>query len=275
MGIVKTVSEVVRERMNECTDAGAQQFIGSIKPIYGSSHNGIPIHIGTCILLQIDNNKYLLTAAHVTDENEYSSLYIGGESELILIEGNFFRTEKPEGDRKKDHYDFAWLKINDEFIKKIGDVSFVEETQLISDNGSTEGKLYLALGYPNSQNKKINTHKASLTPKYIKYSSTIKPNDALCQKLGVSGEEHLFLGYDSTYSKDNNGHKVNSFAPKGISGGALVDMGKISDPKSYIPQTPCNGKIAGMLVENHKEFKAMSAVKINVVLDQIKGKDAL
>jgi len=265
MGIVKTVSEVVRERMNECTDAGAQQFIGSIKPIYGSSHNGNPIHIGTCILLQIEKRKFLLTAAHVTDKNEYTSLYIGGGTELILI----------EGDRKKDHYDFAWLKLNEAFINKIWDVNFADETQLLFNNDDTEGKLYLALGFPNSKNKKINTQETSLTPKYMKYSSTVKQNDALCQKLRISGADHLFLDYDSKYSKDDNGQIVNSYAPRGISGGALVDMGKTSDPKSYIPQTPCTGKIAGMLVENHKDFKAMSAVKINVIVEQIKTKEAL
>jgi hypothetical protein len=146
MGIVKTANEVVRERINECTDAGAQQFIRSIKPIYGSSTSGFPIHVGTCLLLQIEMRKYILTAAHVIDWNEYSSLYVGGETELILIEGDFYRTQKPDGDRKKDHFDFAWLKLNEKFVAKMGYVNFVDETQLFFNNVATEGNLYLALG---------------------------------------------------------------------------------------------------------------------------------
>jgi hypothetical protein len=275
MGIVKSIGEIVRERMTECTDAGAQQFIGSIRPIYGSTENGNPIHIGTCILLQIENLKYLLTAAHVIDENEHSSLYVGGESEVILIEGDFLCTKKPEGGRDNDHYDFAWLQLSDQFIGKMGNVCFAEEKQFSNYNGQTEGRLYLALGYPNTKNRQINTQEKSVKPHYMKYASTVKPNDVLCKKLGVSGKDHLFLNYNPKHSKDEAGKIVNSIVPRGISGGALIDMGNIAKLDSYIPGASCKGQIAGMLIENHRDCKAMSAVKVGVIVEQIKMNNVL
>lgn len=275
MGIVKSMGEFVRERMNECTNAGAQQFISSIRPIYGSSENGNPIHIGTCLLMEIENHKYLLTAAHVIDENEYSSLYVGGKSEVILIEGDFHCTMRPEDGRDNDHYDFAWLQLSDQLIEKIGNACFAQETQLSYYNGQPEGRLYLALGYPNTKNKKINTPKKSIKPYYMKHASTVNQNEVLRRKLGVSGKDHLFLEYNSKHSKDEEGKIVNSIVPRGISGGALIDMGNIANPDSYIPNAPCSGQIAGMLIENHKDCKAMSAVKIGVIVEQIKKNNVL
>ncbi len=275
MGVVKSIDEIVRERMSQCTAAGAQQFIGSIRPIYGSTQSGNPIHTGTCILLQIENGNYLLTAAHVIDENEHSSLYVGGESKVILIEEEFLCTKKPEGGRDNDHYDFAWLQLGDQFIGQMGNVCFAEEKQLSSYNGQTEGRLYLALGYPNTKNKQIDTQGKSVTPHYMKYASTVKPNETLCKKLGVSGKDHLFLNYNPKYSKDELGKIVNSIAPRGISGGALIDMGNIARPDSYVPNASWKGQIAGMLIENHRDYKAMLAVKIGVIVEQIKRNRAL
>lgn len=270
MGIVKPIKQIVREKVNECTDAGAEQFILSIRPIYGSSAQGSPIHIGTCILLNVRQENYLLTAAHVIDENKYSSLYVGGETELELIEGDFLTTRKPEGGRSNDRYDFAWTKLPKEFLAKLGKVEFIYEKDLAVNRANTNGRLYLALGYPNSKNKKVDNRKKSVTPKYLKYSSIVKPNTALCQKLGISGNEHLFLDFDSKHSKNSDGLIVNSIEPRGISGGVLIDMGSISKPGQLVAGNPCKGKLAGMLIENHKDHKAMLAVKIGVVINHMK-----
>jgi hypothetical protein len=275
MSIVKPINEIVRERMNECADAGAQQFIKSIRAIYCSTEQGTPDHIGTCILVQVKQTKYLLTAAHVIDNNEYSSLYIGGETGLVLIEGNFVCTEKTDSGRENDYYDFAWLALSEELINRIGDVDFVSDDRFSSYSGATEGRLYLALGYPNSKNKKVNHQNRSVKPHYLKYSSTVKPNSALCQKLGISGEQHYFLDYNSKHSKNSEGLIVNSVGPRGISGGALIDMGNISKPEQYILGMPCSGRLAGMLIENHKEHKAMLAVKLDFIIEKIEKHDAL
>ncbi|OAI10146.1 hypothetical protein A1507_21935 [Methylomonas koyamae] len=269
MGIIKSVNEIVREKMNECVDVGTQQFANSIKPIYGSTEQGRPEHIGTCILLTINAKNYLLTAAHVIDNNEYTSLYIGSESNLILIEGNFLCTSKPNGCRDNDHYDFAWLEISETLLNKIGDASYISDENIAKKQEKTEGKLYLALGYPNSKNKKINNIAKSVKPQLFRYSSTIKQSQELCNKLGISGDDHLFLQHNSKHSKDSDGITVNSIEPRGISGGALIDMGNISKPEQYTEHVQCTGKLAGLLIENNKEYRLMSAVKINFIIQHI------
>ena len=75
MGAIMTVNEAVRDRMNECVDILAKQYMKSVRPIYGSTEHGKPFHIGSCVLLEADGSHYLITAAHVIDHNDYTTLF--------------------------------------------------------------------------------------------------------------------------------------------------------------------------------------------------------
>ena len=269
MSELKLLNEAVRDRINKCSDVGAAQFISSIRPIYGSFSGEIPEHIGTGILLEIAGINYILSAAHVFDHSECASLYFGPNSGLELLEGEIFTTEKVAGKRFNDHFDFAWMKLPTELPLKIKNVKFLAENNFANGQEDPKGRIYLALGYPNSRNE-IRFSEKSFIPKYLKYSSTVKQDPVLCNKLNITGSKHLFLNFDSKTSKDSEGNIVGTIKPTGISGGGLIDMGIVSKPENLLPETPCRGKLAGILIENRNEHKALVAVKISVIVDQIK-----
>ena len=273
MAIVKTLEELVREKMNELAEQAAQNFKSSVHPIYGGNHNNQPEHIGSCTLLKIDEHSFLVTAAHIIDENEYTSLYFGGGKELQLIEGQAYTTTKKDDDRNKDHYDFAWLKLPASFIEKQVKVNPIIIEQLSLNDIEVAGRQFVALGYPNSKNKKVDNFNKSISPSYWKYSSTIKNDDKLCKKLEITGKDHYFLDFNSKYSKDNKGFRINTLNPRGMSGGPIIDMGKIASPESYNPEHVSKGHLAGILIENHKDYKIMSSVKISVVVDCIRNNE--
>ena len=79
MGSIKTVNEIVLERMNECVEVLVRKFMNSVRPIYGSTEHGKPYHIGSCVLIEIDKKKYLVTAGHVIDHNKTTTLYVSGK----------------------------------------------------------------------------------------------------------------------------------------------------------------------------------------------------
>ncbi len=275
MSIFNSINEIVREKMNKCVEVGTEQFISSIRAIYGSTERDNPIQIGTCILLQVKQRKYLLTAAHIIDNNQNSSLYVGGGDKLVLIEGEFLCTSKPESERKYDHYDFAYLELSKDLLELIGNVNFISKDKFAIHKVSTKGRLYLALGYPNSKNKMINAVDKSVKPQYSPYASTVQSSPELCQKLGLSGKEHLFINYDPKQSRNADGSIFNAMSPIGMSGGALIDMGCISKPEHYASGILFEGGLAGMLIEIHKEYKVMSAVRINFIIEQIERQNAL
>src|SRR5216683_6517479 len=135
MATVKSMNEIVRERLAECTESVSAQFLPAIRPVYGVKR-ARPDQIGSCTLIAIRDAKYLLTAAHVIDEREHSPLYVGGSDliELELEKGSFWSTKKPGNDRQKDHYDFVVWKMPDDFTARLGNVAYIPSTQLVAED---------------------------------------------------------------------------------------------------------------------------------------------
>ena len=271
MNKIITLEEAVREKQNQLSELALRQFRNSIRPIYGSTENENPIHIGTCTFLKLNNKHYLITAAHVLDENTNTTLYIAGEKSLVKLEGNANQTTKIDNERENDHYDIAWMELSEETKKSIGKVSFIGEENIIYRDVKTEGRLYVALGYPNSKNKKVNNISKSIKPKIWRYSSTVKENKELCEELKISGEHHYFLDYNSKYSRDSEGNKMSSMKPIGMSGGALIDMCSLINLEKYKQGSENNGFLAAILIENQKKYKSMVCVRLSLILDQIKN----
>ncbi len=269
MAHIKSIEEVVLERTNECVDAATKKFSGAIRPIYGSNEQGRPDHIGSCVLLMIDNVPVLLTAAHVLDHNVHSTLYVGGNS-LIQIEGDFLATTKPEGERAKDHFDFAARKLQKETVCALGDVTYITERDILPSTDDTTGHVYLALGYPNTKNRKLNAAARYVCPQLWKYSSTHKPNQPLAVKLGALSDSHYFLGFDKKHSKDTSGNVINSIDPKGISGGALIDLGNLAHPANLSGSTLCGGLLAGLLIEFHASHSTIVATRLQTILQGLR-----
>lgn len=271
---IQLYPEIHREEIDKNIEIAKRKFIKSVLPIYGSSIKGNPIHIGTCLLIKIGEAKILLTAAHIVDELKTTELYIGARPDLLPIVGQFKVTPKVEGTREKDHFDFAYLTLESEMAITLCHFPFIDESNISNYNGDSYGRHYVAFGYPNSKNKKINLERNTVQPKLMKYSSIIKKNELLCNELRISGDDHLFLHYNSKHSMNSDGDKINSISPKGVSGGALIDMGNIN--KQILEgKTLNNCKLVAMLIENHKKYKLMSSVKLDSIVNVIKNQITL
>ena len=154
-------------------------------------------------------------------------------------------------------------------LVKLGDVKYADEQSDISGYKEEQTSLYLALGYPNTKNKKIDNNKKSIRPKYFRYISTNKEIPELSHKLNVSNQSHIFLDYNSKYSTNYDGKKINSLKPMGISGGPLIYIGNIRKIENYTEDAEMDYRLSGILVEHHKPYNAISSVKMKVVIDRI------
>jgi hypothetical protein len=72
-----------------------------------------------------------------------------GSRALETISLNFAATNKPDGEREKDRYDFAIARITDDLLAKLAGVKYVTEAEMSRSVASTEGRFYTCLGYPN------------------------------------------------------------------------------------------------------------------------------
>jgi hypothetical protein len=86
--MVISVQQVVRERLTAGAARARALFKDAVRPIYGSDRGGKPFLIGSSILLEIGEQRLILTAAHCIDWNVETKLYIGGSKGLNELSSN-------------------------------------------------------------------------------------------------------------------------------------------------------------------------------------------
>jgi hypothetical protein len=266
---ISSPRELIVEMFRTGMAAAVRHMGSAIMPIYYAKENGRAGHLGTCILFRRHNRHFLITAAHVIDAHLQSQLLIPIRGELKLILGNAIMTTPPAKGRRFDKFDFAVVALDQAFVHDLGDKRHISDDALHAGDWDTSGRMYVAVGYPNSRNdKNIDHRKRQIRPAPFSYGATVVSDEAFAKKLGVSGRDHLFLKYDKR-SRDVDGVVVNSIDPHGMSGGALIDMGKASAAALAANTTPSVFRLVGLLIEYHRTDRTMVAVRIDTVVGAI------
>lgn len=217
----------------------------AVRPVYGASEKLTPYHIGSSLLLDVGGRKVFLTAAHVVDHADVTTIYVGGGGSLVPLEGEFRGTPRGQS-RRRDRYDFSFLLLSDEQVRHMGDVSYFTLDDIVWENGTyQDDQVFTALGYPNSRNADIDNAVDKATSQLLNYSSlSVRPKD-IVRGLPNEAADHLFIRYrnSSTYGDDTPIRSINA---TGTSGGALLDMGRLSDAIAGRHSRP---RLAGLITE--------------------------
>lgn len=272
--MIMSLEEAVRVRSRDCMDATGEHFLRSVRPIYGSRDGSRAEPIGSCLLLKVGERKVLVTAAHILDATSTRALYVLGtaKTEPVQLLGELISTTMPTGGRRHDKLDIGFWVIPETAVYDLGDVNFFSEGDLCANQVSPKGRLYMAMGFPHSRNKrKVNNKAMTITPVLWKYSGSVSERPELCAKLGISGDDHLFLRYEK-YLTNFEGQRVSSVNPQGLSGGAVFDLGGFDSISCYDARHSPVGMLSGMIIERKKNHQVLIAVKIQRIFDAVKLK---
>jgi len=206
--------------------------------------------------------------------HEYS-LYIGGRpgtKAVPILGGKWASTSMLGENRKDDHYDVVvWLPPL-EAIPLLGAVDFLDSKRISTNDHRffSEGRLYTAFGYPISRNKNaINHATRSISTHISMYTAHLNEMPKLKAKLKIDGSDHLFLRFEKV-AFTGDGEQVNTFGPRGLSGGAVLELGDFSLPESLLRNPEGAALLAGMVIEYHQEHRALVAVKMGSIVESIR-----
>jgi hypothetical protein len=102
------------------------------------------------------------------------------------------------------------------------------------------------------------------------YTADAEEMPELASKLGVSGSDHLFLRLERN-AFTGDGARVNTFGPRGLSGGALLDLGEFTSLEAYTRDPKRSALLSGMVIEYHGDRRALVAVRIGIIVNGIRG----
>lgn len=264
--------------INERAKQAAAAALRWVRPVYGviTNHAERVEHYGTCILLQVSGRRLLVTAAHIHAHLRERSLFVGGGPRLVrmLPEGAWKTTRPPNSPKEcDDPHDFAWWELPDsvatEFVANAAE--FLDSSQVARERINTDGRVYTAIGYPLSRNKKKKAvdHKKRIiiNKRYIYNAEALRPPS----KHGLQADRHLCLKYGK-FSGDEMGNRVSYLSPVGLSGGAVLDLGDFSSPAAFSPHGNHQAKLAGVLTFWLQQENVIVATRIGPILRVIRRK---
>lgn len=262
---IRTVQEITREMINRGAQAAQDAFRQGIRPIYGATKDGRPEHLGSAILLRLSEGPFMLTAAHNLDWNATTSLYLGvRKAEKLELTATL--SSKFDGSRDGDVYDFAFARLPDPLVSEIGLQHFIDEQCISKSVADPVGRTYTCLGYPNSKNRTPPHFDTSVSPVMAAYTSNGVSIDRLGQKYRA--ETHILIDFNFKYSRDEAGKRVCSIKPNGFSGGAVIDIGRLSDPQCIAE--PPSPMLIGLFIEAHRDKRAIVATRIAPALEAVR-----
>lgn len=246
----------------EAETASVQAFHHAIYPIYAFRDNDDPTLVGTAFAIEYKDARYLISAAHVIDNIEKAELGYGANGIFTQITGEIHKI-KPTGAREDDPLDFAWIKLSSAEAEKI---AYIPSALLDVSPEQPTGRIHSAVGFPLSKNKTIapkERQRKVISPKKLTYHGTLADAAEYFDKREMTSATHLAIKHQGR-SYESDGTEVNSFAPKGMSGGPMIDLG-LRQPL----ERPFCQRISGVLIENDLKAEVIVAVRIHLVLDAI------
>jgi hypothetical protein len=229
----------------------------AICPVFVEGNAG-PKQVGCGVLLKIDDARFLLTAAHVTDERKTNTLLVPAKEGFVNLYGLFLETPlPPTGRRLDDSHDVAVVRLDENLTARLHeDLVFLEHGDCELADTTTAGDVYTIIGYParksGTDGHSVFTEQFSLSGEGV--------TDARLQQLKLDPKRHLVVQYRFkravNYSTMRKGQLPH---PEGMSGCGIFAWDKRLPELSALSQP----KLVGILTEYHQSKNVFVGTRLS------------
>jgi hypothetical protein len=214
----KAVSRV-RHTLTSDPSAISAHLQRFICPIFGADARGKSRQVGSSVLFKVLSMPFLLTAAHVIDEQATTTLYVPGKGSLIELVGTAYSVAPPSTGRQNDHVDAGLILLEDNIAREVASRrSFLSPDDLYMSGGYTRDESYGFLGHPGSRNKSRPGNKVKLGIWMFRISSA--PLEKYV-KTGLDPDTHVLCNFERSKFVDDVGRNTIGPEPHGMSGGGV------------------------------------------------------
>ena len=254
------LAEYMIQKIAAQAENESRKLLKYITAIYRVDAAGNPEQFGTGVFLNVGDQYFLVTAAHVLDDNKDSTLYIPSNQSgnLVILEGASFKSVADGEDRNNDRTDVGVVVLKSDLVDEIGRDSFLPAAMTDVDDIGKQGDIYIAMGYPAQKNGKVDLVKKNFKRRPASYTANILPDEKLAA-IGVHRGSHLLLSFKKRHSRDTTGKDITAPDPYGMSGGPLWRF------DIYTGQQPTS-RLVGILIEWRDEVAGILAVRVPIVL---------
>jgi hypothetical protein len=214
---VKAIAGVYGERATRAFEAG-RVFDDAVRPIYAvRPGTGRPKQIGSCVLLQIKEHVFALSASHVFDPVGEDAVLIAGVTRLHPLAGDRFSSLRgPSGTHRDDPVDASVLHITSEIPDEIR-VGSMEMGDLDRSADRNKNDFHVASGYRASRSR---VSLGGTLMSQLEAYPTTEVDDSSYEHAGLDRARQVALAFEDQVPVD--GRWQTAPGVRGMSGGAIV-----------------------------------------------------
>ncbi|MEB8345089.1 hypothetical protein OO010_03465 [Flavobacteriaceae bacterium KMM 6898] len=226
--------------------------------------------IGSGVLIEIKQEQYLVSAAHVIEPNYIESMTIPNGEILIELQGLLVTTALPlSQEREDDKIDLGIIKLNKACSKEIAKrFRFIELNEIDYEHSFLTSHQYMFCGYPN-ETTVVKNMEMEINPIPLKVRTKMTNKELFIVPDYAIGTKWI-LDYDRNKQINISSKNLeHSPLPKGISGAGLWSIP--CTPAKSIEDTDI--RLIGIMTDYFElQDKVVCATNIKLVLDIIKKK---
>lgn len=238
-----------------------------VVPFYVPDVRGNPQLLGSAVPIQISDQFFLASAAHVLDENDIarmgldaSTLYLPLDSHLEALPSvQAFKTSlPPSGRREDDLADVAILSLPASIATRLAPRRFLRPRDFAMRDHLEPASDYIFSGFPAAQSKPI-YGTTRVKPQCLAYfGRSAPPSDAKDPR--IKAHLHVLARFDRQRVRDSDGRTTAAPDPSGMSGG----------PVWVNPRSADDGfRIVGIGIEHRRHSRLLVGTRITTVVAAI------
>lgn len=227
-------------------------------PIFRLLPGGKPEHIASGVLLQIVDDVFLLTAAHVTDQQDEGELLVPGENHLMSIRGYFAHIPVHEGStRAEDKIDVAYYRLLPDVVKKLHpSLKVLTREHVFLCDELDHRDLYTFAGFPW---RKTKVSGVTYETSFYTFTGGAMPPETY-KALGYDPTVHILIRFQRKKSFSFQRQTIEAAPlPEGLSGGGVFAWPKDAATRKDKPDL----KLVGIAHTFHETNHCMAATRLN------------
>ena len=237
-----------------------------VVPLYGTAERSKRYVVGSGALVRIDDMGFLLTAAHVLDEQRRvgTNIEVPGRNALLPIGGQAMKSPLPaSGRRDDDQIDIGILPLQPEIVEELlAHFTFLDVEQLDPSDVPGTQTLYTFVGYPSSQHE--GPRGGVLTIEPVRYTSG--PLHPEMYPKGFQLETHASIDFDAKRMVARTERVQTPPDPHGVSGGGVFRIGTWDE---IIAGTNVE-RLVAIAIEVRKQERCLLGTRIAFPLEMIR-----
>lgn len=192
-------------------------------PLYYEGDSGLPVLLGSAILLRLGEIRLLLTAGHVFDHLQTKRLAAGVPSGLLPVMGLPTRLRSPRApDAKDDKIDVGVMRLTGTVWDELEASNFLTWADLDMVTPTAARQTYALVGFPTSVNRR-GLKGGRLTAAAFRVAG-IECEGRVYEESHIDPLNHVMIGFDKNAVLGSDGPR-NAPDLYGSSGGGLWRFG--------------------------------------------------